>query len=172
LCRQFDDRLVALLPHRGLADYRTISERISLDAVEAARWAHELADGSSELPPLVHFLRDAHGILMRELGACARAFRVEPVRVGGEGAHAFVGAPFESLHAEMLKLAERCPWPAPDVTRAELVSWAARFLVPYFRIHPFIDGNGRTARLVLEVAARRTRRMRFEWPQNARRRRS
>ena len=163
LCHQFDFTLVSLFPRRTRDDYRAIHERIALDATDATRWAHDIGDGSAPLPSLSDFVREAHSILLCELGPRAGVFRNEPVKVGGEGAHAFDGEGFATIAQRMHELAQSAPWPSPDVTRSELVRWAARFLVRYFRIHPFIDGNGRTGRLVLEVAAKRSGRMRFTW---------
>ncbi len=104
---------------------------------------------------MTRLLLDVHGTVFgKAFGDVAGRFRRpgEDTRVG-HNEHAFDGVPSETIEPELEALWASCP--ATDVHRDKrsVAFWAAKFCQGLFRIHPFVDGNGRTARLVVEVVA-------------------
>lgn len=85
--------------------------------------------------------------------------RTDPVQVGGEEccAAGLIGqrmAEFGTQLSERLVAAESDPYGGEErfSAQVELACWAH---IEYLRIHPFIDGNGRTARVLLNIMLKR-----------------
>lgn len=49
------------------------------------------------------------------------------------------------------KMAQLMDWYSSDVHQLHLIERAANVHVDFVRIHPFIDGNGRTSRLLMNL---------------------
>jgi fido (protein-threonine AMPylation protein) len=99
--------------------------------------------------------------------AIAARFRVrgEVGIFGGEGGHMLAGAQPEDIPSSVEKawhLLGSCD--LATVNRSDLVKRMARFLESFFFTHPFVDGNGRVARLVLLHVVSRTGRWAIRFP--------
>jgi len=85
--------------------------------------------------------------------------RTEPVAAGGEECcpPGLIGqrlAEFGTQLNERLSAVEADPYEGEErfKTQVELATWAH---IEYLRIHPFVDGNGRTARVLLNIMLKR-----------------
>jgi len=105
---------------------------------------------------LVDVIRRMHEALFAEAEpSFAGRFRLagEEVRFGGDTSlrHELRGEAPSSIHARLIGLLPVLRLDAMrDMPREELAHTLAMFLEDFFRIHPFVDGNGRIGRLFLE----------------------
>jgi len=112
----------------------------------------EARGAARDLPSLAI---QAHGLIFAGVYPFAGRHRGsgEAVHVG-HAEHEFHGKPADHIDDCLCKLNQHAgpidTWPKEQKAFAIR---AARFLRRFFEIHPFADGNGRTARLMVECAA-------------------
>lgn len=96
----------------------------------------------------------------------------EDAHFGGEGNHALMGADpseIESGLREAWAFLRTCdPRSQPKWTVA---THLAEFLERFFRVHPFVDGNGRVGRLILVATVAQSGRWKLEFPKGSKNRR-
>jgi fido (protein-threonine AMPylation protein) len=110
------------------------------------------------------FIQDAkvshQTLLQYAVPEIAGRFRTsqEPCEFGGDGTHKRPGADHDRIEQELpnaFHVATCEGW--------DHVHRSAAFLERFFRIHPFVDGNGRVARLFVQRICRADGRMIPEW---------
>lgn len=153
-CHDADIGLLDLLPNPlSREDLTALSRKLDLSAADAGRRSYNLETPAS----VVESILRAHAILLSplaELGIAGK-WREGPVEYGSESN---VGKPFEEIPRAMTDLAERLVDDARRLTRPQADRWAlasavASFMYRLFVIHPFRDGNGRTARTISSAFA-------------------
>ncbi|MCA9578131.1 MAG: Fic family protein [Sandaracinaceae bacterium] len=157
--------MVANFPGRTVAEYMAMGREIEV-GTEAV---HLLLPGQVALAmdgeSFVGLVTGTHKtIFERAFGNDAGRLRApgEDVVVGHDQ-HRFQGAPGDEIEGSLRALGDRlAPARAPeDIHR--FAQWAAMFIRELFVIHPFVDGNGRTARAIVEATARSVGHV-VEWP--------
>jgi fido (protein-threonine AMPylation protein) len=110
---------------------------------DAYRFALPNAKTYKESPEL--FIREIHKIVLRDIDSAAGSFRNGPVKlsqVAYEPPQAVDVAPFMQTFASELKAGPQ---------GKSIVHFAAEAHSKLVAIHPFFDGNGRTARLLMDA---------------------
>ncbi len=180
LCKQVDASLVALVAGRSPDGRAHIEDVTELhEAVERNFFGLSLLAQSTPVPrahpDALAWFRRMHGALYRGTGLdFAGRFRRpgESVYFGGERKHQLQGssaAVIEDELGHLFEITSRCDFR----DRRTFARYGALFLERFFRTHPFVDGNGRIARLYLRTWARTSGRFRFEvvqWNSKYRRR--
>ncbi len=97
----------------------------------------------------------------------AGRFRTEgdgPIAFGGEGRHKLIAEPVTEIAPRLRERLTHLPLDQlRQMTKREIAHAAAVFLEDFFRIHPFVDGNGRIGRMfVTLLIARESGRYRLE----------
>lgn len=118
-------------------DGAPLSQWIVRDGVPLSQ--QTLRDGS--LSQLV--IREIHQLLMLDKPRDRGVYRSIPVRISGARCEPVEPGLIEPRMRELLA------WYVAD--RSELVARLARFHIEFESIHPFIDGNGRTGRLLVNL---------------------
>lgn len=155
LCDLIDTGLLDRHRGKNLADLRLIHEMNSsgfmVARLQQRRWPSDAAG-------FITLIEQWHGAIFGEAEEdIAGTFRTEPVFFDGHR-----GAPPELLHQKVSMLVEEVhPAVQSAETDDDIVRCAARFFEAYLWIHPFADGNGRTARLAV-ASMLRTRTLVFD----------
>lgn len=130
----------------NIRSYEQYQEAVVRGLRAARIYVYEKADTL----PDHEFLRDLHRVAFGEVYPFAGSFRNEPVRFGPNRAGAFqteITRELDGLREESLSL----------FASASKKSHAAQAICFYHAkfqlIHPFLDGNGRLGRLIMEVQA-------------------
>ncbi len=135
----------------------TITGKPLKDSAEAKNLAHALdffeSLARSDEPFTCVSLREIHSLILRGIDdENAGKYRSVPVEISGS---AYKPPPPEDVAAEM---EEFCKWLARispgdnrDQTADDPVVLAAAAHAWFVRVHPFADGNGRTARIVMNL---------------------
>lgn len=149
-----------------LEEHRALAEQMRDGHLMAQRVVERISfpDDCDEFIRLLELL---HRTIFRETGLTfAGRFRQpgeHPVSYG-RGKHEREGAGAGSI-VPMLRELFGGVFAGQDYARMEeaaVTRLCARFMEEFFRIHPFHDGNGRVARLVIRTVARRTGRFFFD----------
>jgi fido (protein-threonine AMPylation protein) len=173
LCQQVDRSLIELLATISgkpvhLDIVRRIDAQVGRNFVTATRVAESLRfpRGPEQFR---EWLVSTHRALFADTGlSFAGRFRTsgEPAFFGGEGKHGRAGSVADKIAGEINQLGATMFGGAPhgidNLDAIRFRGCAAVFLERFFRTHPFVDGNGRIARLLLRVAAAETGRVAFD----------
>lgn len=89
-----------------------------------------------------HIVKDLHAILTENI-MVGGVYRSEPVRISGAGHTPPVG---NDMYIQVKNFYEDLTWKKEELTPIEYAAWTH---AEFVRIHPFIDGNGRTSRLLM-----------------------
>lgn len=118
---------------------------------KAYTWAVENHNTLFDSPE--RFLREVNGMLLHGLSPDAGVYRSVPVRITGAQ---FIPPPPAALSSLMGELAKEIKSLNPSRSPLEM---AVSIHTKFVTIHPFADGNGRTARLLLNCIL-----LNFSWP--------
>lgn len=150
LCDRFDTSLLHLLGRRTVGEYERVHQLVTEGQARARTWftSQPFPESAEEF---LDALRELHGAIFEEaVPRIAGRFRVgdEEVTFGGGGAHALTGAPCHEIAARLRSLHALLVRPCA-ADRAAVAGRCAHFLEVFFRVHPFLDGNGRVGRFVI-----------------------
>jgi fido (protein-threonine AMPylation protein) len=151
----------ALLDHRwcpNLGDYRELAESIELGSALMSLHLNEVTAWPDRAAGFLKLLCSSHQRLLGSgLPRIAGRFRTsaEAVVFGGNGAHRREGVAGERIEIELRQLYEATPLGSFASEDPHTVAMAsAIFLTRFFRIHPFLDGNGRVGRAMIALLCR------------------
>jgi fido (protein-threonine AMPylation protein) len=154
LCRKV--QVGYALAQEHLASRRDLPWSDSRTFIEILSSLHRIMFGSSGISTLGRFRRHGEDVFI------------------DHGVHGFMGVPASEveprLHAlfdETLGLLAAAKGHSPGAA----FQLCAEFLEGFFAIHPYLDGNGRVARLIVEIQVRVSAGRRCVWPSAGRRRR-
>ena len=155
LCWRVDPRLTELRPGETLEVYDELQQTIHVGHI-AARYEFDDNPLPQTEAEWIWRLQTAHGEIFRTaLPDHAGCFREHPAFYGHHQ-HERAGTEPGLIESELFRLFEDLVAPeallAIDDQRS-FCRWAAHFLPRFFRIHPFVDGNGRIARLWISRVA-------------------
>ena len=89
-----------------------------------------------------HIVKDLHAILTENI-IVGGVYRSEPVRISGAGHTPPVG---NDMYIQIKNFYADLAWKKEALKPIEYAAWTH---AEFVRIHPFIDGNGRTSRLLM-----------------------
>lgn len=161
LCALFDRSTIELLAEGSgtgkcaVEDAERVQAALSKGHFGATRHASTLAFPQSPAE-FEEQLVSLHGAIFEPSGFdFGGRFRVghEHVEFGGSYQHRMVGADPSDIPQKISELGVKFFRGDPQsLNREEFIQQAAWFLGEFFRVHPFRDGNGRVARLMLAIA--------------------
>jgi fido (protein-threonine AMPylation protein) len=164
LCARIDVALLTRHSGHPLTFYEDLSRKLTEGHVRAADRIKicALPRTAAEFCSLIRSLHDC--VFQGAEPVIAGRFRREgeEAHFGGEGDHSLQGAAHDQITHRLEEAwkfvpADSLSW----VTRLHLATQLAFFLEAFFRVHPFVDGNGRVARFVIARIIRGTDR--WEW---------
>jgi Fic family protein len=147
-------RLLKAQVARSLGDEIDVTATEVLNNIEAMRWAIDTLSQASRITP--RDILDIHARLLAgtALERYAGAFREQQNWIGGSAYNpcsaAFVPPSHEHVRPLMEDLCRFC-----DEDALSPIAQAALAHAQFETIHPFIDGNGRTGRVLIHVLLRR-----------------
>lgn len=159
LCRLVDPRLTELVPGLRLVEYEARAKSIHRGHRSAEKLLRERDILRMTSPEWVDTIREAHKrMFARALPLHAGRYRTEDVYFGHCG-HERRGLAPDELESAFARFCQRMfvdEWSRCEGGVAGFSEWAARFFVRFFDVHPFADGNGRIARIVVSRVAQAT----------------
>lgn len=161
LCKLIDVALLHRRPRLLLAEYQNAQRAVEAGYVRAQAQARDVSASQNAGDFIVSTLEFHHRVFGGSLLTSPYAGRF---RKGDENAivdlraHAFTGVDSRDIEKSMTALYESHVRSFPlEGDPQRVASWGAVFLRRFFKIHPFVDGNGRVARWVLGQYAARAR---------------
>lgn len=152
LCDTFDPRFAELLPGRNVQQYVDIHRSVKAGDLEANRYIQH-SDWDDNADSWVEYMCQAHQIHFKAVPEIAGRIRETSVTYGWKG-HERTGVEPHLIESDLSDLYRKCMLECPPPqTESEFSRWAARFLEGFFHIHPFLDGNGRIARMFIKRRA-------------------
>lgn len=131
----------ALTSNNGKLSEKPQLEAQNLD--KAYYWVIDNSESYSQSPEM--FVREINKLLLNRLCDKAGEYRTENVTLSGME---FEPPMFDSVGPYMQQLSEELK---SDISGRSIVEFAAMMHTKFVSIHPFVDGNGRTARLFLNA---------------------
>lgn len=134
----------------------TLSGKTLRDQAEAKNLSHALdfmeqLASSSDIPITLSDIRQIHSLILRDIqDDQAGRYRDTEVRISGSD---YEPPPVDKVDQEMMELGDYVQWVTsyrnenrqlPILAATAAHAWLAR-------IHPFVDGNGRTARILMNL---------------------
>ncbi|MDE2950820.1 MAG: Fic family protein [Chloroflexota bacterium] len=134
----------------------TLSGKTLRDQAEAKNLSHALdfmeqLASSSDIPITLSDIRQIHSLILRDIqDDQAGRYRDTEVRISGSD---YEPPPVDKVEQEMMELGDYVQWVTsyrnenrqlPILAATAAHAWLAR-------IHPFVDGNGRTARILMNL---------------------
>lgn len=167
LCDVVDPVLIGHRKQATLDELRALGQSIERGQFLMAQHVDAVGEWPADAAEFCGLLRTAHLLLLGgALPEIAGRFRApgEPVWFGGGGRHAREGAPGNRIEGDLATLfhgTRAALFAADDSVRVSIM--CAQFLVRFFQIHPFADGNGRLGRSMLGLLCRLGGRFELRW---------
>lgn len=157
LCRQIEVALLERHPKHPILFYRRLTRKLrdghgaAVRSIEAAKLPRDAAEW-------VLFARETHSLIfLTAEPAIAGRFRRagEPCVFGGENSHGLCGERADRIEPSLRVIFDQSLLSTfAKRSRDEVAHLSAWFLERFFRVHPFVDGNGRVGRCILMLAMR------------------
>jgi len=165
LCDVFDVSMIQFAPGQTVAQYIGLHQEVALASSTVQEILRpvvsqiDMEDDFVEMVLLTH-----RSIFLRAFPGFAGRFRAsgEDVEVG-HNAHAFDGAPPDEIGRRVRELGRSLHLERDPTRIASFADWAARLTRDFLAIHPFVDGNGRTVRAIVEATASHVG-LHVKWP--------